>query len=84
MQDGEWWRFVTPIFLHVGIGHIVMNLLMQIRVGRSLEISYGALRIAPIYILCGVFGNLLSVIFVPTQVQVGASGGYSFSLILIE
>jgi len=47
---------------------------MQIRVGRSLEKSYGAARIAPIYILCGIFGNITSCIFLPTQVQVGASG----------
>jgi membrane associated rhomboid family serine protease len=71
---GEWWRFFTPIFLHVGVVHIFMNLLMQLRVGRSLEQSYGAMRIAPIYILCGIYGNILSCIFLPTQVQVGASG----------
>jgi len=51
-----------------------LNMLMQIRVGRSLEISYGAMRIAPIYILCGIYGNIVSAIFLPTEVQVGASG----------
>ena len=71
---GEWWRFFVPIFLHVGVAHIFLNMLMQIRVGRSLEISYGALRIAPIYIICGIFGNIISAIFLPTQVEVGASG----------
>lgn len=72
--EGEWWRFLTPIFLHVGIAHIFMNLLMQLKVGISLEKSYGAMRIAPIYVLCGMYGNILSSIFLPTQVQVGASG----------
>jgi len=71
---GEWWRFFTPIFLHVGIGHIFMNMLMQVRVGKSLEESYGAFRIAPIYLACGIFGNVVSAIFLPTEVEVGASG----------
>jgi len=71
---GQWWRFITPIFLHTGIAHLFMNMLMQVRVGRSLEKSYGAARIAPIYILCGIFGNIVSAIFLPTQVEVGASG----------
>jgi rhomboid protease GluP len=41
---GEWWRFVTPIFLHVGLIHIALNLSMQLRVGLQLEKSYGAHR----------------------------------------
>jgi len=72
--QGQWWRFFTAIFLHVGVIHFVMNMLFQLRVARSLEISYGAFRIAPIYLLCGVFGNLISAIFLPTTVEVGASG----------
>jgi len=59
ITEGEWWRFFTPMFMHVGLGHIFMNMLMQVRVGRSLEQSYGAFRIAPIYLACGIFGNLL-------------------------
>lgn len=74
IREGQWWRLYVPIFLHVGLGHIFMNLLMQIRIGKSLEESYGALRIAPIYLLCGIFGNLLSGLFLPTVPQVGASG----------
>jgi len=31
-------------------------------------------RIAPIYLICGIFGNITSAIFNPTEVQVGASG----------
>lgn len=41
---GEWWRFISPMFLHVGLGHLLMNMLMQVRVGVSLEKSYGAHR----------------------------------------
>jgi len=81
---GEWWRFFTPIFLHVGLGHIAMNMLTQLRVGLSLERSYGTHRIFPIYMLCGVFGNLCSTLFLPAQLQVGASGAlFGFTGVLL-
>jgi len=70
---GDWWRFITPMFLHGGIVHILLNLWTQIRVGFSLERSYGFMRIAPVYIGGGIMGNLLSAIFIPNVPSVGAS-----------
>lgn len=82
---GEWWRFITPIFLHVGLIHIFLNMIMQVRVGLSLEKSYGAMRIAPIYLACGIYGNALSAIFLPTQAEVGASGAlFGFMGVLLS
>jgi membrane associated rhomboid family serine protease len=74
IKDGEWWRFLTPIVLHVGIFHFVLNMCAQLRVGKSLEEQYGTVRIVPIYIACGVYGNIMSAVFLPGQVSVGASG----------
>jgi len=73
IQDGDWWRFFTPMWLHGGIIHILMNLYTQVRVGFALERAYGPLRIAPVYIGAGVMGNLLSAIFLPEIPSVGAS-----------
>lgn len=82
--DGEAYRLFTAIFLHTGFIHLLMNLSLQIRIGFSLEKSYGFYRIAPIYILCGLFGNLISSIFLPKNVTVGASGSlFGFMGVLI-
>lgn len=70
----EWWRFITPIFLHVSIIHIVFNLLTQIKIGIDLERTFGSLRAGILYILCGIGGNLLSACFLYNQIQAGASG----------
>eukprot|EP01117_Protostelium_nocturnum_P008315 TRINITY_DN296_c0_g1_i2.p1 TRINITY_DN296_c0_g1~~TRINITY_DN296_c0_g1_i2.p1 ORF type:complete len:426 (+),score=139.58 TRINITY_DN296_c0_g1_i2:225-1502(+) len=84
MLDGQWWRFFTPIFMHVGLIHFALNMFMQVRVGRELEKLYGANRIIPIYMLCGLFGNIVSAIFLPQQVQVGASGSlFGFEGVLL-
>jgi len=73
VDDGQWWRFISPMFLHAGILHIVVNMYTQVRVGFELERCYGALRIAPVYLGAGVMGNLLSAIFLPNIPSVGAS-----------
>jgi len=74
VEANQWWRFITPIFLHVSIPHIVFNLLSQVKVGIDLERSFGSIRVGILYVLCGIGGNLLSCCFLFDQVQAGASG----------
>jgi len=74
VSANQWWRFITPIFLHVSLPHIIFNLLSQVKVGIDLERSFGSIRIGLLYILCGVGGNLLSCCFLYDQIQAGASG----------
>ncbi|KAJ3452315.1 rhomboid-like protein [Anaeramoeba flamelloides] len=73
MKNGEYWRFVTPIFLHVGIFHFIMNIVFQWKVGTELEKFTGTKRMAILYIFSGIGGNLMSVVFLPDLVSVGAS-----------
>lgn len=86
INNGEWWRFVTAIFLHSGLIHIAFNLLSQIKVGFDLERVHGTYRLFPIYIISGVFGNLVSAIFLPKSVTVGASGSIFgfFGVLLVD
>jgi len=55
-QPNQWYRFITPIFLHCGVLHIVFNLLFQIRTGFDMERDYGTWRIGIIYMATGIFG----------------------------
>eukprot|EP00124_Ichthyophonus_hoferi_P003688 Ihof_evm1s336 gene=Ihof_evmTU1s336 len=32
-RPNQWWRFITPIFLHVGIFHFILNALFQLSIG---------------------------------------------------
>ena len=34
IRDGQWWRLIAPIFLHIGIFHILMNGFTLFYVGR--------------------------------------------------
>eukprot|EP01090_Pellita_catalonica_P023754 TRINITY_DN9955_c0_g1_i1.p1 TRINITY_DN9955_c0_g1~~TRINITY_DN9955_c0_g1_i1.p1 ORF type:complete len:379 (-),score=38.49 TRINITY_DN9955_c0_g1_i1:362-1459(-) len=72
-EENEWWRLVTPIFLHAGLLHILFNLLFQLQCFQ-LERLVGTIRMAILYIFCGIAGNLGSCIFLPELISVGASG----------
>lgn len=74
IRAGEWWRFITAAFLHAGIIHIVLNLNMIWRLGGNIEQGFGWWRLAVIYLTSSISGNLLSAVFLPLQISIGASG----------
>ncbi|CAF3669395.1 unnamed protein product [Rotaria sp. Silwood1] len=68
------YRFLTPVFLHGGIIHLLLNLFNQLALGIMLERQYGLIRIGIIYILSGIGSILLSAIGFSQYASVGASG----------
>jgi rhomboid protease GluP len=71
--EGEWWRFFTPIIIHIGLLHLFMNTLALYYLGTMVERLYGNLRFLFIYIFSGFAGVLASFIFSP-NLSAGASG----------
>lgn len=72
--DGEWWRIVTSGFLHAGLIHLGMNMLVLWILGSQLEPALGRARFLALYVtslVAGAFGVLL---VSPTSPTVGASG----------
>jgi membrane associated rhomboid family serine protease len=72
--NGDWWRLFTPMFLHAGVIHLAMNMLMMKRLGQGLEESFGFFVTASIYLISGVSGVVLSCVMNPSIIGVGASG----------
>ena len=71
---GEWWRLISPIFLHGGLVHIMFNSMMLLQLGPFVEAEYGTERFAFIYLTTGITGNLLAQYLSPRGLVVGASG----------
>lgn len=71
---GQWWRIITAGFLHGGLMHIGFNMWALMDVGRHAEETYGAKRMAVIYLLSTMGGFALSMVR-GTQLTVGASAG---------
>ncbi len=73
VTGGEWWRFITPIFLHGGLLHFFFNSYLLLNLGPIVEDLFGTERYWVIYLACGISGAMLTqkIHFVIT---VGASG----------
>ncbi|MDI3270236.1 MAG: rhomboid family intramembrane serine protease [Bacillota bacterium] len=74
--SGQWWRLVTPIFLHYGVLHLALNTLALWFAGSIVESTFGHLRLLLIFFLAGVGGSLAELLFDPRShlITVGASG----------
>jgi rhomboid protease GluP len=72
--QGEWWRLVTSMFLHVGILHILFNGIALFALGMQAEQLMGSKRFLLIFFLTGIGGNILTLLLNPVP-SVGASGG---------
>jgi len=58
--DGQWWRIVTAMFVHVGFIHIALNMWCLWNLGLLAEPLMGSFGLFAVYILTGAAGNLLS------------------------
>lgn len=61
--DGEWWRLITPMFLHIGLTHLLFNTFALWSVGAAVERIYGSGRFLLIYFISGIFGSIASFVF---------------------
>ncbi len=72
--DGNYWRLLTCVFLHVGFVHLLLNMVCLSLAGPLVERVYGSVGFAILYLLAGVGGSIASALWHPLVVGVGASG----------
>jgi rhomboid protease GluP len=72
--EGQSWRVLSYMFVHVGAVHLGMNMWCLLSFGPLIERLYGNVAFAWIYVLSGVGGGLASLVWNPTVVSAGASG----------
>lgn len=71
--QGEWWRFFTPMVIHIGFIHLLMNTISLYLIGAEVERIYGKTRFLLIYVFAGFTGTLASFMMSPS-LAAGASG----------
>ena len=74
MQRGEYWRLITPMFLHFGIVHIVFNNLLVWLIGHRIELVKGSLHLFIVLFLTGIMANVIQFILTPQAIFGGLSG----------
>nr|GAT44117.1 predicted protein [Mycena chlorophos] len=71
----QWFRFMTPVFLHAGLVHLLLNMLAQLTVSAQVEREMGSISFFIVYFAAGIWGNVLGANFALVgRPSVGASG----------
>ena len=75
---GEFYRFISAMFLHSGAQHLISNMVLLYFMGEMVENRTGSVRFAIIYLFSGIMGNVVSYSYEwisgSRYTSVGASG----------
>jgi rhomboid protease GluP len=82
IRAGQWWRFITPVFLHGSVTHIFFNMYALLSIGSFLERHFGHGRFVLLYFLGAFAGNIFSFLLTDGY-SVGASTAV-FGLVAAE
>lgn len=78
VTDGhQWYRLLTALFSHFSIPHILCNSIALFSIGPIIETAIGPKRLLSIYLMGGVLGNFIAMVFhwmlQPNVLMAGAS-----------
>ncbi|MGG0285330.1 rhomboid family intramembrane serine protease [Peribacillus butanolivorans] len=75
IADGQWWRLITPIFLHSTFSHLLFNGFSLAIFGPSLEKSLGSFKFTIFFLATGILANIVTFLVKPlTYSHIGSSG----------
>ncbi|MBU3070539.1 rhomboid family intramembrane serine protease [Aestuariicella sp. G3-2] len=74
LEAGQYWRLITPIFLHFGLFHILFNAMWIWEFGRRIEIGLGSFALTALILLIGIASNLTQYLWGGPSLFGGLSG----------
>jgi len=74
VMSGGYWQLFTAMFVHVGLVHLLGNMFFLLIFGLRAEDMFTIQEYILIYLLSGLTGNLLTLLFGPDMLSAGASG----------
>ena len=74
LEGGAYWQLFTAMFVHVNIVHLAGNMFFLFIFGLRAEGMFDIKEYLLIYLLSGLAGNLLTLLFGPSMISAGASG----------
>ncbi len=85
VNQGQWWRFVTAIFLHVHIPafgplHLLFNMFGLFMLGPYVEKLYGSAKFVVFWVVSGIAGVVVSYLTYRPDLAHGVVGRYIFKM----
>lgn len=74
LEQGEWYRLISCGFVHFGLFHLAMNMILAYQLGQMLEPRIGSLRFGLLYFASLLGGSVGALVLSPEAVTGGASG----------
>lgn len=74
----QWWRFVSPMFVHINVLHLLMNMFSLLILGPFVEKLYGSAKFVVFWVVTGVAGVVGSYLTVRPQLANGLLGSFIF------
>ena len=74
----QWWRFITPMFVHINLPHLLVNMYSLWIVGPYVEKLYGSAKFVVFWVLTGIAGVVASYLTVRPNLSTGLLGRFLF------
>lgn len=74
----QWWRFITPMFVHINLPHVLVNMYSLWIVGPYVEKLYGSAKFVVFWVVTGIAGVVASYLTVQPDLATGTFARFLF------
>lgn len=74
----QWWRFITPMFVHINLPHLLVNMYSLWIVGPYVEKLYGSAKFIVFWVVTGIAGVVASYLTVRPNLATGTLARFLF------
>ena len=78
IRKGEFWRLITPMFIHFGTVHLIFNMVWLIQLGRAIEVRFGSVWLLVLAFSAAAIGNFVECLIPDSWngISFGVLGGH--------
>ena len=76
--NNQWWRFITPMFIHIDVLHLFMNMFSLLILGPFVEKLYASAKFVVFWVVTGIAGTVGSYLALRPSLARGVLGSFIF------